>query len=194
MTRGALLIDPGYDNSSSGPHNSTVWCGAVNAAYSSRTIARGLIGDGIQSAMNTKARNVVACGSLLISLGLATASIAQTQPNPIKDQLVGDWQLVSVSLDHTAPYGEAPKGNMTFDAGGHFSVIVISAGQAKNISYYGTYTVNGADNSMVIHIDGSSLSHTIGHDLKRVVAFSGDELTVQSANGGVKMTWKRASQ
>jgi hypothetical protein len=131
--------------------------------------------------------------AFLLALALAATCFAQTPPSSIKDQLVGDWQLVSVSLDHTEPYGDNPKGNMTFDAAGHFSVIVLSDGQAKNISYFGTYTVNDADSSITIHIDGSTLAHADGQDLKRVLALSGDQLVVQSPNGDVKMTWKRSS-
>jgi hypothetical protein len=144
--------------------------------------------------MQIKARGIFAAGTLLVGLAFAAASsFAQTAASSIKTQLVGNWQLVSVSLDHTQPYGDTPTGNMSFDASGHFSVIVITSGQAKNISYFGTYTVNDADSSMTIHIDGSTLGHTNGHDLKRTLAFSGDELVVQSPNGNVKMTWKRSS-
>jgi hypothetical protein len=144
--------------------------------------------------MQIKARGILAAGTLLVGLAFAAASsFAQTAASSIKTQLVGNWQLVSVSLDHTQPYGDNPTGNMSFDANGHFSVIVITSGQAKNISYFGTYTVNDADSSMTIHIDGSTLGHTDGHDLKRTLAFSGDELVVQSPNGNVKLTWKRSS-
>jgi hypothetical protein len=149
--------------------------------------------------MTVKARCIAACGFLLIVLavaGPAAPSFAQTPATTatsIKDQLVGAWQLVSISLDNTQPYGGSPQGAMSFDASGHFSVIVLSAGQAKNISYYGTYTVNDADSSMTIHIAGSTLSHENGHDLKRKLVLAGDELVVQSPNGKIQLTWKRAS-
>jgi hypothetical protein len=152
--------------------------------------------------MKTKtARGIAACGTLLTVIALAcltltwfaSASVAQTAAKSLRDQLVGNWQLVSVSLGHTDPYGEKPQGNMSFDAGGHFSVIVLSGGQAKNISYFGTYKVDDASNSMTIHIDGSSLAHQAGRDLKRTLAFNGDELIVESGNGNVKLTWKRSS-
>jgi hypothetical protein len=146
--------------------------------------------------MTVKARCIAVCGFLLVVLALAgpaTPSFAQTPASSVKDQLVGAWQLVSVSLDNTQPYGDSPQGAMSFDASGHFSVIVLSAGQAKNISYYGTYTVNDTDSSMTIHIAGSTLSHENGHDLKRKLVLTGDQLVVQSPNGKIQLTWKRAS-
>jgi hypothetical protein len=42
---------------------------------------------------------------------------------------------------------------MMFDAGGHYSVIVVNAGKAPVISYYGAYKVDDADKSMTMHID-----------------------------------------
>jgi hypothetical protein len=146
--------------------------------------------------MKTKIRAMVAAASLLVflaTIGWATASFAQTPTTSIKTKLIGNWELVSVLLNQTAPYGENPRGTMTFDANGHFSVIVLSGGRARNISYYGTYTVNDSDSSMTIHIDGSSLPHENGRDLKRKLAFNGDELVVESPNGNVQLTWKRAS-
>jgi hypothetical protein len=146
--------------------------------------------------MDIKTRAISACASLLIVLGVivqAPATLAQTPANSITGRLIGNWQLVSIRLSDTGPYGENPQGNMSFDAGGRFSVIVLSAGRARSISYYGTYTVNDANGSMTIHIDGSSLPHEIGRDLKRILAFNGDELVVQSPNGNVTLTWKRSS-
>ena len=109
--------------------------------------------------MNIKARGTVACVASLIFLALAsiaTAALAQTPGKSLKDQLVGHWQLVSVTIKDATPYGANPQGSMFLDADGHYSVIVLSAGNAQNISYFGTYTVNDADSSMTMHIDGSS--------------------------------------
>lgn len=142
------------------------------------------------------ARGLAACGFLLLLTALiaaATTASAQTPSSSIKSQLVGTWQLVSINLDNTQPYGAKPQGFMSYDANGHFSVIVLSAGQAKNISYFGTYSVNDADSSVTIHIDGSTLAREDGHDLKRKLVFSGDQLVVQSPNGKVSLTWKKSS-
>ncbi|MGD0025366.1 MAG: hypothetical protein ABSC37_12215 [Xanthobacteraceae bacterium] len=158
--------------------------------------------------MKITARGIVACVSLVI-LALASigaTSFAQTPTKSLKDQLVGHWQLVSVTVNGRTPYGDTPhsatpQGSMFLDAGGHYSVIVISTGNARSISYFGTYTVDDTDNSITMHIDASSGANA-GRDVKRQVTFSGDELIVANQPpaqtpagplGGVKLTWKQAN-
>jgi hypothetical protein len=147
------------------------------------------------------ARGIVTCLASLMILApasIATMSVAQTPSKSLKDQLVGHWQLVSVDVNDTKPYGGNPRGSMFLDAGGHYSVVVISAGSVRDISYFGTYTVNDADNSMTMHIDAGSLANAAGRDEKRFVTFSGDELTVANQKsagplGSLKLTWKQAN-
>src|SRR6202043_182274 len=105
-------------------------------------------------------------------------SFAQTPAQSLKDRLVGHWQLVSVSVNNAEPYGASPQGSMFLDAGGHYSVIVITGGAAKSISYFGTYIVNDAEGSMTMHIDASSLANAVGREEARFVAFSDGELVV----------------
>jgi hypothetical protein len=152
--------------------------------------------------MKIKTRGiVVSVSSLIILTSIATASCAQTPTKSLKDQLVGHWQLVSVTIDARMPYGANPQGSMLLDASGHFSVIVISAGNARSISYFGTYTVNDADKSMTTHIEASSGGSGISvaaRDEKRLITFSGDDLIVQSqtptgAPGTIVLTWKQAN-
>jgi len=145
--------------------------------------------------MNIKVRGFAAFVSSLIMLTLASigaTSFAQAPAKSIKDQLVGHWQLVSVSMNNTQPYGNNPQGVMFLDAEGHFSTIVLSAGDAKNISYFGTYIFDDADNTMTIHIDGTSRGNAEGHNQKRIVSLSGDQLTLATPSGTVKLTWKRS--
>jgi hypothetical protein len=74
---------------------------------------------------------------------------------------------------------------------------VISAGNAKSISYFGTYTVSDADGSMTLHIDGSSRANAAGQTQRRIITFSGDELIQDTPpsvgpKGTIKVTWKRS--
>jgi hypothetical protein len=154
--------------------------------------------------MKIAVRGIVACVSSLIILALAsiaTSSSAQTPAKSLKDQLVGHWQLVSVAINDRTPYAADPQGSMFLDASGHYSVIVISVGEARSISYFGTYTVNDADKSMTMHVDASSGGSGVkaaGRDEKRLITFSGDHLIVANqtpsgAPGPVKVTWKEAN-
>ncbi len=101
-----------------------------------------------------------------------------------QDQLVGHWRLVSISIGDAQPYGANPQGSMFLDAGGHYSVIVVTGGGASSISYFGTYTVDDADGSMTMHIDASSRAGAAGRDEKRLVTLSGDELIVENREAG----------
>jgi hypothetical protein len=150
--------------------------------------------------MKIAARGVAARMSSLVILAVASivaTAFAQTPGKSIKDQLVGHWQLVAADLGGTEPYGASPQGSMFLDADGHYSVIVLSGGEAKNVAYFGTYAINDADSSMTFHIDGSTNATADGRDMKRLVTLSGDELitdTPPSAGrrGTVKLTWKRS--
>jgi len=149
--------------------------------------------------MTNIARGVVACASSLIVLvSVSAPSFAQTPPKSLMDQLIGHWRLVSISIGDAQPYGANPQGSMFVDAGGHYSVIVVTAGAASSISYFGTYAVDDADASMTMHIEASSRAGAAGRDEKRLVTFSGDELIVANERsarglGAVKLTWKRAN-
>jgi lipocalin-like protein len=151
--------------------------------------------------MNIPLRVAAAWGASLAMISLvaiASAALAQSSAKPLRDQLVGHWGLVSVRINGAAPYGEAPKGSMFLDAAGHYSVVVITTGAARDISYFGTYTTDDADGSITIHIEASSDSAAAGRDEKRFVRFDGDELIASSQQpagsaGGVTLTWKRAN-
>jgi hypothetical protein len=151
--------------------------------------------------MNLKARGVVAWAASLIMLALmlgssAAPSLAQTPAKSIKDQLVGHWRLVSVTINDAAPYGTSPQGSMFLDADGHYAIIVLSGGNAKDISYFGTYTADDSAGVITLHIDGSSHANADGRDQKRLVTFSGDEVIVATSpsarRGSIKLTWKRS--
>jgi hypothetical protein len=148
--------------------------------------------------MDKRARYLVAGGSSLILLAVTSiaGSFAQAPGNSIKDQLVGQWHLVSVSINGSTPYGANPQGSMLLDAGGHYTIVVISDGDAKNIAYYGTYTVNDADKTVTMHIDGSTRFKADGRNQTRLVTLSGDQLieaTPPGRKGATTLTWKRAN-
>jgi hypothetical protein len=152
--------------------------------------------------MKSAARRLAGCASLaaLIYMAAALPSFGQTPAGGLKSQLVGDWQLVSVEVDTRTPYGADPKGVMFIDAGGRFSVIVVSAGKARSIAYFGTYSVDDSGKSVTLHVEASSGGGGVdfaGRDVKRLISLNGDELVVQNEDasgtaGGVKLTWKRA--
>jgi hypothetical protein len=138
----------------------------------------------------------------------------------LEGQLIGTWTLASWEQrkgDGTKVrrYGENPVGIAIFDAGGRYIITVMRSDRASyasgalwqgteeenratadgTITYFGTYSVNEADSSIAIHIDGSSFPNWNGADQKRIVAIAGDRLTltVRPPTGEVvDVVWKRA--
>lgn len=149
--------------------------------------------------MKITARGIGVCVLLLLGLALIVPGSAQSAAKSLKQQMVGHWQLVSVTVGERTPYGAAPQGSMFLDANGHLSVIVISDGDARNISYFGTYTVDNAAKTMTIHVEGSSggTGNASGRSFKRLVQLQGNKLVLandapSSAPGVIKQTWKQA--
>jgi hypothetical protein len=150
--------------------------------------------------MKITGRRIVACLPLLLGLTLVSPLSAQSNTKSLKDQVVGHWQLVSVTVNGGTPYGAAPQGSMFLDADGHLSVIVISDGGARNIAYFGSYTIDDANKTMSIHVDGSSggSGNASGRTFKRVLQLQGSEMTMANqtptgAPGPVQQTWKLAN-
>ena len=142
------------------------------------------------------------------------------EPSSLKEQLVGTWKVVSWEQNKgdgtkLQQYGANPAGIAFFDADGRFVIMVMRpdrAGYASNalwqgtaeenkatadgtITYFGTYSVNEVDRSIAIHIEGSSFPNWNGADQKRIVAITGDQLTltVRPPSGeSVDIVWKRA--
>jgi hypothetical protein len=143
--------------------------------------------------MKTIARRLLA--PLVAALIVVGAAAAQTPT--LASRLVGHWSLVSVAIGEQRPYGADPKGSMFFDAAGHYSVVVVGAGGAGAIAYFGEYTLNEAAGALSLHIDACSRAAAAGRDEKRLVQLDGDALTLRSDRasrglGGVTLVWKRA--
>ena len=115
-------------------------------------------------------------------------------------ELVGSWTLISVTVNRDGekvePFGPNPKGVMTFDSGGRFSIIVTRSDLAKfasNNREMGT----SEENKAVVHVGGGTYPNWVGTDQKRIFVITGDELkytnSSRSAGAGVALVvWKRA--
>ena len=140
------------------------------------------------------------CLCVVLAMTLVV-SPSSARKRSLKEALVGHWQLVSVSVNGRTPYGTDPHGSLFLDDSGHFSVIVVSDGNARSLAYFGTYTVNAANKLMMIHIEdsaGGGTPNAAGRELKRLVTLDGDELSVENVlatgdPGAVKLMWKRAN-
>jgi hypothetical protein len=142
------------------------------------------------------------------------------QQQSLKEQLVGTWSVVSweqkkANGSKLQQFGANPTGIAFFDAGGRYIITVMRsdrAGYAGNalwqgtaeenkataegtMTYFGTYSVNEVDRSIAVHVEGSSFPNWNGTVQKRMVAITGDQLTltVHPPSGEtVDIVWKRA--
>ena len=139
----------------------------------------------------------------LLCLGVALASgDAIGQVKIKKGQLVGTWAYVSVVVERAdgtkvETWGPHPKGMLIFTANGRYSLQLIrpdlpkiaskdrlkstpeeNGAVAKGVlSHFGTYSVNEADGSYILHVEASSFANDHGTEQKRIVtSLSADEL------------------
>jgi len=145
---------------------------------------------------------------------------APGQPS-LKESLVGTWTAISWEQQKNdgvvlRQFGENPAGMAVFDASGRYIISVMRSDRAGYAShalwqgtaeenkatadgtqtYFGTYSVDEADHSIAIHVEGSSFPNWNGADQKRFVAIAGDQLTltIQPPSGErVDVIWRRAS-
>jgi hypothetical protein len=164
-------------------------------------------------------RFVSACAIAAVALGI-NSSNTLAQQKTLKEQLVGSWSLVSAETvepnGSKLPLvkGTPVKGFQVFTADGRMSFHVIGDHQklASNdrtkmtpeemksmaestLSYFGTYTVNEAEKSYTIRIEGSSFQNQTANPAKRMVELNGDDLKVTNpgrlAGGQTIIVWKR---
>jgi hypothetical protein len=170
---------------------------------------------------NTMNRRDIFSLSLITALGLALLpATSGAQQKSLKEQVVGNWMLVSTTNTATNGtkselFGPNPKGLMIFESNGRFSQISMRADLPKfgtnnratgtaeenksviqgSIAYFGTYSVNEADKSFTIQVEGATFPNWSGTAQKRGLSISGDELTFSNAGGSTggsnDVKWKR---
>ena len=165
-------------------------------------------------------KTFVRAATTLSIVAFAAAAIGTACAEPAKD-LVGTWLIQSVTFEQgdkkTEPYGANPRGTQMFDSNGRFAVVLARADLPKvasnsretataeesqkiahgSIGYFGSYTVNNADSSMTLQIEGATFPNWVGTTQKRLFTISGDTMTLTnpttSAGSGVaKVVLKRA--
>ena len=165
----------------------------------------------------------------LVRLGLsamAVSAVAVTSHNadaqqPLRDQLIGSWVLVSNIVKRqdgvaAEQFGPSPKGILIFAADGRFATLnarsdlpkLASGNHARvtpdeamamaqgSLAYYGTYSVSEAEKIITVQIEGSTYANQIGTVQKRLItSITADKMTftnpAATSGGAIELVWKR---
>ena len=152
----------------------------------------------------------------------ASPKMAHSQDVP---NLLGTWRLVSFEARDLKgqlqdPLGKHVFGQLVYDAGGNMSAHVMSndrplfaandpgrgtdaevrAAFDGHASYFGSYTIDPATQTVTHHVQGSSYPNWIGNDQIRRFKFDGSRLLLSTpplVSGGESLeyvlTWERIS-
>lgn len=164
----------------------------------------------------------LATRKFLTNLSVIAAAFVCAQTNPadawaqhkgksLKDQIAGDWTLVSNTASRPDGskmdvFGTSPKGLYIFERSGRFAIINVRPDLPKfasgnrmqgtpdenkaivqgSIALFGTYTVNEADKVLVLNVEGSTWPTWTGTEQKRPITLKGDTLswTLAASVGG----------
>jgi hypothetical protein len=150
--------------------------------------------------VKTIRNHLAAC--MLAILAVATFFPSAAAAQSAKDLIVGAWTMTmadSVRPDgtRTAAFGPNPKGIMIFSREGKFALIQMRADVppiaarsrdqgtpeeykaivSGSIAYFGTYTVNDADRTMILKLDGSTFANILaaGEQRRIITTLTADE-------------------
>ena len=150
----------------------------------------------------------------------ALAAVSLSAQKDIRQQFVGNWELVS--YERRAPSGEVlyplginPVGRISYDATGHMSAHLMRRDLPKfkgddrtrstaeevvaawhgYIGYFGTYTVDEKLGAVIHHVEGAWYPNYVGTKQVRFLHFEGRRLTLEadSPAGRAKIVWQRSA-
>jgi hypothetical protein len=134
-----------------------------------------------------------------------------------RDKLVGTWKLLSALLStaggerNDAPFGLGPKGFLTYTQEGRMSAMISYSGRkpisvidlslasveekaeafTTFLAYSGRYTL--MEDTVIHHVEISSLQNWVNTDLVRLIKFQGDRIilvTPPTSISGKIQTWE----
>ena len=165
-------------------------------------------------------RTILQCVAIAsLSYSLLLPRPAMGQQVSLKEQLVGAWAYVSSTAklpDGSPLWGTSPKGLMIFTDDSRFSWQIFRSDRPKlasknrmqgtadenaailqgSLAYFGTYSVDEADKTIITVVEGSTFPNSEGETLKRVITRLTDDMLVYenpSTTRGeqIEAMWKR---
>jgi hypothetical protein len=165
-------------------------------------------------------KNRISCSIALVVVAGCCLITGQTSAQKA-NELAGRWTLVSNDIDQDGKkmenFGPNPKGELMFDASGHFILLngrsdlpKIAAGSRVSgtaeenkaiiqgsIALYGTYSVDVATKELVFNIEYSTYPNWTGQVQRRPFTVEGEKLTyivppAATGRGASQLVWQRA--
>ncbi len=166
------------------------------------------------------------CGGISHGPGERNADAAEgrihSMSREVIPNLVGSWKLISCHLKdsngQTAyPFGKEAQGRLIYEADGRMAVQVMNPNRPRFTSadplatseaevraafggytaYYGAYSVNPEEQTIVHHIEAALLPNWVGTEQRRHFEFAGKYLTLKGplllggVQGVVSLVWER---
>ena len=159
----------------------------------------------------------------VLTAGMLSGASEIRAEEKVTSQAQGSWILVDLYNEadgkKSEPFGSNPRGSMLLTPDGRFSMILMQASLPKfaanvrtkgtveenqavvqgSVAAFGTYAITGdKEQTLNLHIEGSTYPNWDGQDQKRPMTVSGDDLKVinptPSIGGSGKnyQIWKRA--
>lgn len=138
-------------------------------------------------------------GILATALALVSSSaIAQQQQQTLRQQLVGTWEYVSLTPPSDVT-GATPKGHLILAGSGRYTTASKNPNRPKVpertangfAANFGTWSVNEADKTLTIHVEGAIQSSIEGTDVKSTISLNGDELRAINSETKATAVYKR---
>jgi hypothetical protein len=154
----------------------------------------------------------------LVGLSAANCALAQSG---VRGSLIGVWTLRSCVRTFADghkeyPFGEKPVGRIDYDKEGRMFALLMRSGRRSTlapgleldvasveemreavtgfVSYYGSYEVDDASQSVTHHVEASLMPSWVGTSLKRRFRWDGARLVLTRAVPGTmdELVWERA--
>jgi hypothetical protein len=157
-------------------------------------------------------------GLIVLGLGSPQGNV-MAQHESLKEQLVGTWTYVSSTArlpDGSPLWGPSPRSLLVFTDNGRFSWQVfrsdrphVASNDRRNatpdenkaimqgsLAYFGTYSVNEADKTLMSRIEGATFPNSEGEEQKRTITrLTADELRYSNPEttlgASVEAVWRR---
>ena len=129
--------------------------------------------------------------SSILCMGISTGASAQG----LKEKVIGAWTLNDGSETFQDGKKVTPwvSGNLILDPNGHFSFFVLGKDRVKGetdvriptgplVAYYGTYTVNDAENMLTYKVEHAANPMFDGAVRTQKISFKGDLMTTTGSD------------